>query len=165
MKKSTRKTVERLKMYIGQDIVRTRPTQKIGDCSYTDEALTLIGFTPSGEMIVKNPEGSFGARVFGTKPEILPIYFTDTAWITYKKATKAKGNSLNKWKGKRIRRICPTAHVGDRSYMCDFGEKAPTLISASKYHIFIEHNNIGIEGKRSLLRFEFANPNEWELAE
>ncbi len=39
------------------------------------------------------------------------------------------------------------------------------LIAASKYHVIIEHTDGGMQGKKKILRYEFANPKEWELAE
>lgn len=158
MKKSTRKVINYLRQYVGHEVLRTKPTS--GDWSYTDSPLLLVGFTSDG--CIRYRHTGFEARIFGDEEFVLPIYFTDRNWITYKKALKAKGNQLNKWKGKKIRRIRPVATIGDRSFMS--GE-APTLISASKHHMVVMYNDWGLEGKESVLRSDYMNPEDWELAE
>ncbi len=118
-----------------------------------DSPLVLVGFTPDGRIKC--------CQILGKQERILPIYFTDRNWITYKKALRAKGNKLNKWKGKRIRRIRPTVIFGDRSYMSE----APTLISASKHHLVIICNDIDFKGEKRVLSADYANPEDWELVE
>lgn len=154
MKKTTKKFVKRLERYIGKEIIRIRQTYFSGDFSFTDEdPVILLGFTPKGEMIVKYTR--FMATVRET--DILPLEFTDDLWISYKKAITAKNNCLNKWQGKKIRRLCPTKRTGDRSFMKG---KAPTLISASRHHVVIKSDL-----EKYVLNSDFANPNEWVLAE
>lgn len=167
MKKSTRKIINHLKQYIGLEVIRTKPTQGLiwsGDWSHTDEPIIILGFTSDG--CIRYRHSGFGKIVFGDEEHILPFSFTDRNWITYKKAMRAKNNVLNKWRGKRIRRVRPTATYGDHSYMCRFGlDRAPTLVSASKYHMVIEHHDAGLEGDKSLLRADYINPEDWVLAE
>ena len=159
MKRSTRKVINHLRQYVGHEVIRTKPVR--GDWSYTHgSALLLAGFTPDG--CIKYRHTGREARSFGDEEFVLPIWFTDRNWITYKKALRAKGNKLNKWKGKKIRRIRPTATFGDCSFTS--GE-APTVISASKHHLMIMYNDIGLKGKKSLLGADYAFPEDWELAE
>ncbi len=159
MKKSTRKVINHLRRYVGHEVLRTKPA--CGDWSYTDDSpLLLVGFTSDG--CIRYRHTGFEAQIFGNKEFVLPFCFTDRNWITYKKALRAKGNELNKWRGKKIRRIRPTSTIGDSSFMSG---KAPTLISASKHHIVIMRNDIGLEGTKSVLRLDFVNPEDWELAE
>ena len=167
MKKSTRKIINHLKQYIGLEVVRTKPTQGLiwsGDWSHTDEPIIILDFTSDG--CIRYRHSGRHARIFGNKEDTLPFSFTDRNWITYKKALRAKHNVLNKWRGKKIMRLRPTATFGDRSFMLDnVFTKAPTLISASKYHMVIEHNDVGLEGDKSLLRADYINPEDWVLAE
>lgn len=160
MKKSIRKVINHLRQYVGHEVLRTKPTR--GDWSYTDDSpLLLVGFTSDG--CIRCRHTGFEAQIFGDDEEfVLPLYFTDRNWITYKKALRAKGNELNKWRGKKIRRIRPTSVCGDRSYMSG---DAPTLISASKHHMVIMHNDIGLKGKKHVLNSDYINPEDWELAE
>lgn len=159
MKKSTRKVINRLRQYIGHEVVRTKPAR--GDWTYTGGSpLLLVGFTSDG--CIRYRYTGIEAKVYGDQEWILPFHFTDCNWITYKKALKAKGDKLNRWRGKKIRRIRPTPTIGDCSFMS--GE-APTLISASKHHMVIMRNDIGLKGKKFVLRSEYVNPEDWELAE
>lgn len=128
MKRATRKVINHLKQYVGHEVIRTKPALR--DWSNTDEPILLVGFTSDGCIRYRYTRG-FLAKIFGNRELVLPIHFTDRNWITYKKARKAKGNELNKWKGKKIRRIRPT-FCGDGSYMSG---DAPTLIST--FHTFI----------------------------
>lgn len=163
MKKSTKKVINSLSKYIGHEIIRTKPAH--GDWSYTSrDALLLVGFTSDG--CIRYRHTGIEANLLGNEEYVLPFYFTDRNWITYKKALKAKSNELNKWRGKKIKRIRPTATIGDRSYMCEFGFEEPvTLVSASKYHMVIMHNDFLLKGKTSVLRSDFINPEDWVLAE
>lgn len=167
MKKSTRKIINHLIQYIGLEVVRTKPKQGLiwsGDWSYTDEPIIILGFTSDGCIRYRHPERE--ARIFGNKEGTLPFSFTDRNWVTYKKALRAKHNVLNKWRGKRIKRVRPTATCNDHSYMCRFPfQQPPTLISASKYHMVIEHNDIGLKGHKSVLRADYIKPEDWVLAE
>ena len=143
----------------------TKATQdKIGDWSNTSNPIIILGFTEDG--CIKYRYSGFDKIVFGNKVYTLPISFTDRNWITYKKACRAKKNELNKWRGKKIKRIRPTTTCGDRSYMCELSfEEAPMLVSASKYHMVIQHNNVGLKGKKSILRADYIKPEDWVLAE
>lgn len=159
MKKSTRKVINHLRQYVGHEVLRTKPA--CGDWDYTDGSpLLLVGFTSDG--CIRYRSTGFEAQIFRNKEFVLPFLYTDRNWITYKKALRAKGNELNKWRGKKIRRIRPTSTIGDSTFMSG---KAPTLISASKHHIVIMHNDIGLEGTKSVLKSDFVNPEDWELAE
>lgn len=156
MKKSTKKVINYLRQYVGHEIIRTTPAGI--DWSYTDSPILLLGFTSDGRIRYRHTRED--AYLFGDNEFILPFFFTDRNWITYKKALKAKGNPLNKWRGKKIRRIRPTSTCNDRSFMSDVVD--PTLISASRHHMLI---TFGQEGYPCLLRSDFMNLNDWELAE
>ena len=159
MKKSTRKVINHLRQYVGHEVLRTKTAR--GDWSYTNGSpLLLVGFTSDGYIRYRHT--GFEAQILGDKEFTLPVQFTDRNWITYKKALKAKGNELNKWRGKKIRRIRPTSTIGDHSFMS--GE-APTLISASKHHMVIMYNDICLKGKKHVLRSDYMNPEDWKLAE
>ena len=156
MKKTTKKFVKRLERYVGKEIIRIRQTHFSGDYSFTDkDPIILLGFTPKGEMIVKYT----GSRATVRETAILPLEFTDDCWISYKKAITASNNRLNKWRGKKVIRICATKRLEDRSYMRS--NYAPTFITASRHHVLIKND----KGRNILLNCDFANPNEWELAE
>ncbi len=159
MKKALRKTINYLNQYIGHEILRTKPTH--GDWSYTsgDDPLLLLGFTSNG--CIRYQHTGFDARILGDEEYILPLHFTDRNWITYKKALRAKNNKLNKWKGKKIRRICPTPTVGSRSFM----REPVTLISASKHHMLVMYHDYGLDGQTTLLGADYMNPEDWILAE
>lgn len=153
MKKSTKKVINHLRRYVGHAVLRTKPTHR--DWSYTDgDPLLLVGFTPDG--CIKYRHTGFDLVIFGDGEFILPISFTDYNWISYKKALKSKGNKLNMWKGKKIKRIHPVATSGDRSYMNGY---APTLVSASKHHIVIMSH-----GKKKVLGPNYSLFEDWELA-
>lgn len=164
MKKSTRKIINYLKQYIGLEIIRTKPTSGrtcAVDWSNTSEPIILLGFTSDGCIKYRHRKTS----IFGDTERTLPFDFTDRNWVTYKKALRAKHNVLNKWRGKEIKRLRPTATCGDRSYMCEYSfEKAPTLVSASKYHMVIEHHDVGLEGLKTILRADYIKPEDWALA-
>lgn len=157
MKESTRKVINHVQQYVGHEVIRTKPTR--GDWSHTDNPILLLGFTSDG--CIRYRYTGIEARIFGNDEFVLPAHFTDRNWITYKKALKAEGNQLNKWKGKKIRRIRPAPISGDCSYMYD----APTLVSASKYHMVVMENSLGLEGKKVVLNSSFMNSDDWELAE
>lgn len=166
MKKSTRKIINHLKQYIGLEIIRTQPTSGRNwtvDWSHTSEPIILLGFTADG--CIRYRHAGFRQKIFGNKEYILPFDFTDRNWVTYKKVLRAKHNVLNKWRGKRVKRVRPTATCGDRSYMCTLGcEDSVTLVSASKYHMVIEHHDFLFEGKRTVLRADYIKPEDWVLA-
>lgn len=158
MKKSTKKTINYLKRFIGHEIIRTKPAGK--DWSYTgDDPILLVGFTSDG--LIRYQYTGFDLENLGSKERVLPIHFTDSNWITYKKALRAENNKLNQWKGKKIRRICITCR-GIDDYIS--GE-APTLISASKHHMVIMHNDFKRKGKKRVLGPDFVKFENWELAE
>lgn len=159
MKKSTRKIINHLRQYVGHEVLRIKPT--CGDWSYTDDIpILLIGFTSDG--CIRYLHTGIEAQIFGYDEFVLPFHFTDRNWITYKKALKAKGNELNKWRGKKIRRIRPTSTCGDRSFM---SSNVPTLISASKHHMVITYSGMWPEGTKYVLRSDYMNLEDWELAE
>lgn len=158
MKRSAKKVINYLRQFVGHEMLRTKPA--CGDWSFTDDSpLLLVGFTSDG-CIRYRYTGS-DAKIMGYQEHVLPIHFTDRNWVTYKRALKAKGNKLNEWKGKKIRRIRPNT-FGDKSFMED---EAPTLISASKHHMVIMHNDSYLKGRKTVLRSDYMNPKDWELAE
>lgn len=159
MKKSTRKIISRLNQYVGREMLRTKPTIN-GDWSYTTTPILLLGFTSDGKIRYRHL--GIDAEIFGNDEYVLPLSFTDRNWITRKKAIKPKHNELNKWRGQRIKRICPTSTYGDRSFM---GLYPPTLLSASKSHMLIMLNYPLLEGQECILRSDYMNPNEWVLAD
>lgn len=95
---------------------------------------------------------------------VLPFHFTDRNWITYEEALRAENNPLNKWKGKQIMRIRPAHPISDY-FMSDSPYPAPTLISASKYHMVIMHNDSVDKGETTVLCSAYTNPDDWVLAE
>lgn len=98
MKKSTREVINRLKPYVGHEMLRTNPAN--GDYSYTDGCpLLFTGFKSDGRIIYRHTGPD--AINHGNKKYVLPLYFTDYNWITYEKATKPEGNKLNTWRGKK----------------------------------------------------------------
>lgn len=157
-----RDTINYLRKFVGHKVVRTKRTARTGDGSYTDTVLILRGFTEKGEVIIQYAEGTFERRCFGPVEEVLPIEFTDRNWKLYSRVRKVPDSELNKWRGKKIRRTTPTIG-GDRSYM----REPVKLIAASRYHLIIEYTEAmgWLQGTQQLLRYEFANPKEWELAE
>lgn len=159
MKKSTRKTINSLSRYIGHMVIRTHPVN--GDWSFTaKEPILLTGFTSDGR--IKYVRTGIDKIIHGSKEYILPIYFTDRNWITYKKALKPKNNTLNKWIGKKIIMTHPEPISGDRSFINK--EKPVTLISASRYHITIMYNHYPLKGQKNTLDSRFSNPSDWTLA-
>lgn len=154
MKKSLKKTIAHLRKFVGHEIIRTKPTTDIGDWSYTDEPVVFVGFTQDG--CIKYIDPKFDDKVGG----VLPLTFTDRNWITFKKASRPKGNPLNKWRGKKVVRNCPTCY-GDKSFLrSDVPGDDQILISASKYHIILEDKSLG----EIICNSTFSNPNDWELA-
>ena len=153
MKKSLKKTIAHLRKFVGHEIIRTKPTTDIGDWSYTDEPVIFVGFTQDGCIKYIDPR-------LGDKVRIFPLTFTDRNWITLKKALKPKGNPLNKWRGKKVVRNCPTCY-GDYSFLrSDIPDNEQKLISASKYHIILEDKFLG----KITYNSRYNNPNDWELA-
>ena len=157
MKKSTRKVINHLRQYVGHEVLRTKPA--CGDWSYTDDSpLLLVGFTSDG--CIRYRHTGMKARILGDEEFVLPFHFTDRNWVTYKKALKAKSNELNKWRGKKIRRIRPTSTTG--AFMSGID---PTLVSASKHHMVIMYNVYWLKGTKIVLSSDYMNPADWELAE
>lgn len=153
MKKSLKKTIAYLRQFVGYEIIRTKPTTEVGDWSYTDEPVIFVGLTQDGCIKYIDPK-------FDDKVRILPLTFTDRNWITFKKASKPKGNPLNKWRGKKVVRNCPTCY-GDYSFLrSDIPDNEQKLISASKYHIILEDKIVG----KIICDSRYNNPNDWELA-
>lgn len=156
MKKSIRKTCRYLSRYIGQEIIRIVPARYEDgstDLYYVKYPVLLIGFTPKGEMKIRYT--GIMAKVYGNEEYILPLSFIDRNWVTYKKACKAKNNELNKWKGKKIKRVRPVGRV-DRTYM----DEHVTLISTSKHHMVVM-----VQGKKVLLDSRWIKPEDWILVE
>ena len=162
MNKTIKKTVNSLKRFIAHTIIRTRETEIVGDFSYTDIPLILRGFSAKGEMIVQYANQTFERKVFGSTEHTLPIYFTDHNWKLYSRIKRVSDSELSKWIGKKVRRTVPTKNFGDRSFM----DKPVTLVAASKYHLIIKRED-SLWGTTDLytLRYEYADPREWELAE
>lgn len=150
MKKSLKKTIAHLRKFVGHEIIRTKPTTDIGDWSYTDEPVVFVGFTQDGCIKYIDPR-------LGDKVRIFPLTFTDRNWITLKKALKPKGNPLNKWRGKKVVRNCPTCY-GDNSFLR--GDIPAILISSSKHHIILADEIVG----KIICDSKYNNPNDWELA-
>ena len=154
MKKSLKKTINHLRKFVGHEIIRTKPTTNVVDWSYTDEPVIFVGLTQNG--CIKYIDPKFDDKVGG----VLPLTFTDRNWITFKKASKPKGNPLNKWRGKKVVRNCPTCY-GDYSFLrSDIPDNEQKLISASKYHIILEDKFLG----KIICDSRYNNPNDWELA-
>ena len=151
MKKTMKKTIKRLNKYIGKEIIRTKPTCE-GDSSYTSHAILLLGFTAEGKIRYRESTLSW---LSGNKEKILPTSFTDMNWITYKKALRSGGTNLSKWKGKKIRRINPTA-MGSKSYI----NEPVTLLSASKSHMVVKRD----DGFESVLDQSYTKFEDWIIA-
>lgn len=159
MKKSTKKVINYLRRYIGCEIIRTKETAVFGDGGrYMMIPIVLKGFTSDGRILYCHT--GLDKERYGTDVDTMPLEFTDRNWITYKKALRAKGNALNKWRGKTIRRIRPTIS-GDRNFMRGL---PPTLVSASKHHAVVMFGEIGSHDKRCVLDYEFTKLEDWELA-
>lgn len=153
MKKSLKKTINHLENFVGCEIIRTKPTTNVVDWSYTDEPVIFVGLTQDGYIKYIDPK-------LDDKVRILPLTFTDRNWITFKKASKPKGNPLNKWRGKKVVRNCPTCY-GDESFLrSDVPGDEQILISASKYHIILEDKFLG----KITCNSRYNNPNDWKLA-
>ena len=150
MKKSLKKTINHLENFVDCEITRTKPTTNVVDWSYTDEPVVFVGFTQDGCIKYIDPKLDDEVR-------ILPLTFTDRNWITFKKASKPKGNPLNKWRGKKVVRNCPTCY-GENSFLR--GDIPGKLISASKYHIILEDKLLG----KIICNSRYNNPKDWELA-
>lgn len=122
----------------------------------TDSPILLKGFTSDGRIIVCYLGRD--AKIFGSEEKIFDIEFTDKNWITYKYALQPRDNPLNKWRGKRIRRIVPVMRLrADKSFMDNYD--APILVAASKYHIVVK-----TEFGNMVLSSDYARPKDWVLA-
>lgn len=155
MKKSLKKTINHLENFVGHEMIRTKPTTNNNRViwSYTNEPVIFVGLTQDGCIKYIDPK-------LDDKVRILPLTFTDRNWITFKKASKPKGNPLNKWRGKKVVRNCPTCY-GDESFLrSDVPGDEQILISASKYHIILEDKFLG----KITCNSRYNNPNDWELA-
>lgn len=173
MDTTIKEAINYLKNYMGQEIIRIKPIPiqreewkewkgLQSDWRHTKTPIILLGFTKEGAICYRYNEE--GARINGHQEQVLPLCFTDENWITYKEALEPKDNSLNKWIGQRIKRIRPTC-LGDRSYMYEEEEyeKAPILLSASKYHMLIQYS-VNARTITCLLGPTFVKPEDWELA-
>lgn len=142
------KKIERkFKRYIGNEIIATRQCLRR---SLTEEPSILVGITRQGKMHIIHA---------GHTITLHSSFSKDNYWILYEEALKPKNNPLNKWKGKIIRRNKPAVYVStfsDYSFM----NEPVVLVSASKHHLVIEEWK-----KKFVLGPEFANPDDWELAE
>ncbi len=159
MKKSTKKIINHLKPFIGHEIIRTIPVSN--DANFTSYPVLLVGFTSNGCIRCRGTVHPSSILSENTE-YVLPLLFTDRNWITYKKALRSKNNRLNEWKGKKIRRIHPTSFCEDYSYM---DSKGVLLISASKHHLLIKNKSHFCNETTRVLNFDFANPEDWILAE
>lgn len=164
MKKSLKKTIAYLRQFVGYEMIRTKPTTPIVDWSYTDEPVIFVGLTQNGCIKYIDPKLDECMKCIDPRSDgtvrILPLNFTDRNWITLKKASKPKGNPLNKWRGKRVVRKCPTC-CGDYSFLrSDIPDNEQKLISASKYHIILEDKIVG----KIICDSRYNNLNDWELA-
>lgn len=128
------------------------------DWNYTSSPVLLVGFTSDGRIRYRCTDLP---HCKDNDEDVLPFDFTDRNWITCKKSLKAKGNELNKWRDKKIRRIRPTAISGSVSFM---NGETPTLVSASKHHILIR-NDFGLAGTNHILNSDYMNIEDWELVE
>lgn len=155
MKKSLKKTINHLENFVGHEMICTKPTTNNNRViwSYTNEPVVFVGLTQDGCIKYINSK-------LDDKVRILPLTFTDRNWITFKKASKPKGNPLNKWRGKKVVRNCPTCY-GDYSFLrSDIPGNEQILISASKYHMILEDKFLG----KITCDSRYNNPNDWELA-
>lgn len=167
MKKSTKKMVNRLSRYIGQAIIRTGPNRVTGDRSYLDDPIILKGFTNNGEIIYSYLPNSARGMSFGTNDRVLGLSYTDDQWKLLSKIFKPKGNDFNRYLGQKICRVRPAiyTYIGTEDYSYTDKYEAVKLISATKYHLVIEYTDPILQGKKSILAFEFAKPEDWVLAE
>lgn len=163
-KKEDKRVINELAKYIGKTIVRVGPT-KNNDWSYTDgDPIKVLGIDKNGKLHYQYTGKD--ARIYGNDEFVLPRDFVDNNWILFQDAINPQENNpLNKWIGKKIKRIRPTEY-GDKSYMCKWSFEYPvTLISASRFHVFIEYNDPSFKGEKILLDPRMAKPEDWVLAE
>lgn len=163
-KKIATRVAENLAKYVGKNIIRTKPT-KNGDWSYTDgEPIKFLGIDKTGKLHYQYTGKD--TKIFGNGEFVLSRDFVDENWILFQEAINPQENNpLNKWIGKKIKRICPTEY-GDKSYMCAMSYEYPvTLISASRFHVFIEYNNPNFKGEKKLLNPRMSKTEDWVLAE
>lgn len=83
MKKSINKAIAHLKNFVGQKMIRTRTTEKVGDWSYITDYIVLVGFTQDGCIKYIDPR-------LDDKVKVLPLDFTDRNWIPLKKASNQR---------------------------------------------------------------------------
>ena len=134
------------KKLIGHRVVRIRETVE-KDFSYKDDFVIIKEVTPNEELVVVTSSG---------KEKLLPIDFNDRNWKLLSRVKNIPDSPLNKWKGRKIIRTCPTKQ-GDNSYITS----PVTLINASRHHIIVESRN----AHKTILDYFYANPKEWKLAE
>ena len=162
-----------LKELVGKKIIRITSTIN-GDWSFTNEPILLKGFTSNNTMIIKYIKEY--SRDFGEKIDELPICFTDNKWILLEDAIKVGDNELNNLIGKKIKRIRPVYIVKyfgkrkflidqykeDRSYMYEYGEIPPILVSASKYHMVVKEYDVSGNENLIIIGPRYSNPKDWE---
>lgn len=160
------KTVpESLKKLAGKEIIRIGSTIN-GDWSFTNEPVLLKGFSSDNSMIIQYIKEY---NIFSDERiDVLSVYFTDDNWILLEDALKSEDNELNKLIGKRIKRIRPVEnlsrryiHREDHSYMCEYGEIPPTLVSASKYHMFLKEYDARGNENHIIIGPRYSNPKDW----
>ena len=164
MNRSIKKIInKRLRKLVGHEIIRIGPTEPSYDSAYTEQPVILEGFTKSGKMIVKYPRRL--NCLFGSSQQILSTEFTDRKWRLYSRVFKKGNSKLNRWSGKKIRRINPVCFLS--GYKCTMFINEPVaLISASKSYLVIKVENEFLQlSQIRILRWEYANPRDWELAE
>lgn len=163
MEKLNRDILNALEAMVNCEVIRTRPTVR-GNVSYTNEPMILLkvqkNLFGSAKLVVTYPSNYIDGKLKG-KPTVLEPEFTDDAWITYHNAKFSGYSTLNKWKGKAIKR-CRVTKYGDTSWMCNNpNEKPPILLHANEHHMLLKCEN----GDEILLGPDYTNPEDWTLAE
>ena len=136
----------------GVEYIRTGPTRD-GDYSYTNMIVVFRDYCVNGELIVDIPASDFNIEI---KNYRLPKSFNDGKWTSSWSIKNGLKTSLDKYKGKHIKRRKPTEY-DDESIV----NYAVELVSATKYHVVIKNNL----GKESILDSRYTNPNDWEVVD
>lgn len=155
MDKKLRKVIQSMRPYIGQQIIRIAPAiypsgVGVKDYSYGSEPVILRGFSSKGEARITRSDKQ------NRHAHNCSISFTDRNWILYSDISCTGKSRLNKWRGRRIKRIRATK-LGDRSFMSEEGVE---LIWATPYHVNISWNFMG-EPRECLLNSLYAAPEDW----
>ena len=146
-----------LENYVGKEIIRTSPVNNNNWGFTSDEPIKFLGLNEEG--CIRYQYTGHMARMFGTEERVLSKDYSDSNWILFSDAVKPQENNpLNKWIGKRIKRIRPASN-GDTVFMSSI--EASILIAATSSHVYIEC----YFGKRILFDSRYAKPEDWELAE